>query len=247
MLTTTRKALLLDRLARDGALAVSPLAVEFGLSEDTLRRDLRELAAEGKLVRVHGGAVAASPTHLPTTERKALHEPEKRRLATAAATLIADGATVIIDGGTTHLFLAAAVPLTRRFTLVTHSPAVAASFEHHQSVDIILIGGRIFRHSMVALGVETASAFRQVRADLCLLGATGLHAELGVTTGDAEEAQLKRVMVDSAAELVIAATSDKLGKASPWAIAPLTSVSTLITCAQRPDWLPDCVSHVHAD
>lgn len=247
MLTTTRKSLLLERLARDGALAVAPLAAEFGLSEDTLRRDLRELAAEGRLVRVHGGAVPASPTHLPTTDRKAIHEFEKRRVAKAAATLIADGSTVIVDGGTTHLFLAATVQLTKRFTLVTHSPAVAASFENHQNVDIILIGGRIFRHSMVALGVGTAEAFSRVRADLCLLGATGVHVDLGLTTGDAEEAQLKRVMTGSAAEVVIAATSDKLGSASPWNILPLSSVSTLITCADRPDWLPECVSHIHAD
>lgn len=243
MLTTTRKALLLDRLARDGALAVAPLATEFALSEDTLRRDLRELAAEGKLVRVHGGAVPASPTHRPVAERQKMHSADKQRLARVLADLIADGAVVIIDGGTTHLALAAALPVARRCTIITHSPAIAASFERHDAVEIILIGGRIFRHSMVALGIETAAGFGRVRADLCLLGVTGVHPTLGLTTGDSEEAALKRVMAGAAADVIVAATPDKLHHASAWGILPLTAVASLITTTGRPDWLPESVSH----
>ena len=159
MLTTSRKTLLLERLARDGQLAVTPLAQEFGVSEDTLRRDLRDLAAEGKLIRVHGGAVPASQTHQPVAVRRNVHETEKRRLAQAAARLIHDDAIVIVDGGTTHGELAQALPHSRRCTIVTHSPAIAASFEFHEQVQIVMIGGRIFRHSMVAVGAEAAEAF----------------------------------------------------------------------------------------
>ncbi len=246
MLTTTRKTLLLERLARDGSLAVSPLAQELSVSEDTLRRDLRELAADGLLVRVHGGAVAASPTHRSTLARRDMFAPEKMRLARAAAGLVEDGLIVVVDGGTTHLGLAAALPLARRCTIVTHSPAVAASFDRHEGVEIMLVGGRVFRHSMVALGVETVEAFRRIRADLCLLGVTGVHADLGLTTGDAEEAALKRIMAGAAAEVVVAATPDKLGRASPWAILPLAAASALVTTGDRPEWLPDGLRHVHA-
>lgn len=246
MLTTTRKALLIDRLARDGSLSVTPLAAELDVSEDTLRRDLRDLASAGLLVRVHGGAVPASPTHRPVAARQSLHAADKQKLARAAAELIGDGSVIIVDGGTTHLHLAAAVPPGRAFTLVTHSPAVAASFEHHGNVEIVLIGGRIFRHSMVALGTETAQAFARIRADLCLLGVTGVHAEIGLTTGDAEEAALKRVMAAAAAETVVAATPDKIGRAHPWGVLALGDIATLITTQERPDWLPQRVTHVAA-
>ena len=184
MLTSSRKALLLDRLTRDGQLVVASLSVELGVSEDTLRRDLRELAAQGKLVRVHGGALPASPTHVSLDRRRALHAEEKQGLAKVAADLIADGMIVTIDGGSTHMHIAAALPLTRRATVVTHSPGVAASFEFHSGIDVVQVGGRIFRHSMVAVGAEAGLAFAKVKADLCLLGVTGLHPAHGLTTGD---------------------------------------------------------------
>lgn len=244
MLTTARKSLLLERLAQNGQLQVTPLAQELGLSEDTLRRDLRDLAADGKLIRVHGGAVPASPTHKPLGQRRDLHVQEKARLARAAARLVRDGAILIVDGGTTHLGLAASLPHDLRCTIVTHSPGIAASFEHHDRVDVILIGGRLFRHSMVALGPETAMAYQQINADLCLLGVTGVHPDLGLTTGNSDEAALKRIMSAAAAETVVLATSDKLGHASPWQIAGLDRLSALVTGGARPDWLPAPVDHL---
>lgn len=247
MLTSSRKAMLLARLAQDGQLAVTPLATEFGLSEDTVRRDLRELAAMGKLVRVHGGAVAISPTHQPLAVRHNMHGVEKAQLARAGADLIHDGAIVILDGGTTHLELACAVPPERKCTIVTHSPAVAASFERHTGVEIILVGGRLFRHSMVAMGAETAEAFGRLKADLLFLGVTGLHPEVGLTTGDSEEAALKRVMMKAAGETVVLATADKINCASPWSIAPIMGLSTLMTVTARPDWLPAAVDHRQVD
>lgn len=246
MLTTSRKAALLERLDRDGQLMVSPLAQEFGLSEDTLRRDLRELAAEGKLVRVHGGAVPASQTHQPLSSRRSMYAGEKKRLARAAAQLIQDEAIVILDGGKTHNEIAAALPQDRRCTIVTHSPTIVSSFEFHEHIEIVLIGGRIFRHSMVAVGSETATAFSRITADLCLLGVTGIHPELGLTTGDSEEAALKRIMIEAAAETIVLATPDKINHANAWQITDLSRLSTLITVDEPPEWLPDHVDHIVA-
>lgn len=246
MLTTSRRALLLERLDRDGQLVVTPLAAELGLSEDTLRRDLRELAAEGKLLRVHGGALPASPTHRPLEARRAMEPEAKVRLAAAAAGLVGEGQIVVIDGGTTHAGIAVALPRERCCTIVTHSPAIALSFEHHPRAEIVLIGGRIFRHSMVACGPATVEGFARLRADLCLLGVTGVHPEVGLTTGDAEEAALKRQMLDCAAETVVLATPDKLGRASPWGIAPLCRLAALVSVGARPGWLDPAIGHIGA-
>jgi DeoR/GlpR family transcriptional regulator of sugar metabolism len=246
MLTDQRKTMLLDRLSRDGRLVATDLAAEFGLSEDTIRRDLRDLAAEGHLLRVHGGALPLSRTHAPMGLRRAMQAPEKQRLARAAAGLIRPGQVVIIDGGTTHLALIDALPRDLRCTVVTHSPGIAAALEPLAGIEVILFGGRLFRHSMVAMGAATVQGYRGLRADLCLLGITGLHPATGLTTGDAEEAALKQCLLDAAAETMVLATPDKIGTTSPWVIGPLTRLTRILTTGPRPDWLPDAVEHVAA-
>lgn len=246
MLTSQRRALLLDRLARDGRLVASDLAADLRVSEDTIRRDLRDLAAEGRLLRVHGGALPLSPTHQPVTRRMGMEAEAKSRLARAAADLIQPGQVVILDGGTTHLAVVAALPRVLAFTVVTHSPGIAAALEEFDRIEVILFGGRLFRHSMVAMGAATVAGYAGLRADLCFLGVTGVHAEAGLTTGDAEEAALKRVMVSAAAEVVVLATPDKLGAASPWVIGPVAWLSRLVSPGDRPGWLPGAVDHLSA-
>ncbi|MGL4235594.1 DeoR/GlpR family DNA-binding transcription regulator [Tabrizicola sp.] len=246
MLTSQRKALLLDRLAAEGRLVASDLAAELAVSEDTIRRDLRDLAADGRLLRVHGGALPSSPTHLPLVRRMGTEAEAKARLARAAAGLIQPGQVVIIDGGTTHLALVAVLPSDLACKVVTHSPGVAAAFEGHEGIEVVLFGGRLFRHSMVAMGAATVAGYAGLRADLCLLGVTGVHPEAGLTTGDAEEAALKRVMIAAAAEVVVLATPDKLGAVSPWGIGRLDQLSRLVTVGERPGWLPESVDHLAA-
>lgn len=246
MLASERKAALLERLSRDGRLVAAGVAAELAVSEDTIRRDLRDLAAEGRLVRVHGGALPASPTHRPLAARAAMKGAEKTRLGVVGASLIRSGQVVIVDGGTTLLAMAEALPADLRCTIVTHSPGFAAALEPYGGIEVVLVGGRLLRHSMVAVGTQAAETYGRVRADLCLLGVTGVHPETGLTTGDAEEAALKAVMLRSAAEVVVMATTDKLETASPWLVAPLARLSTLVTCGTRPEWLPAEVDHRQA-
>jgi DeoR/GlpR family transcriptional regulator of sugar metabolism len=246
MLSTERRALLLDRLRADGRLVATEIATALAISEDTIRRDLRDLAAEGRLIRVHGGALPASPTNIPLARRRGLQAEAKLRLGRAAARLVRDGMTVIVDGGTTTLAWAAALPPAIALTVVTHSPAVAMALEGHAQVAVQIVGGRLFRHSMVATGAEAAAGFQQVRADLCLLGVTGVQADHGLTTGDAEEAAVKRAMMAAAGETAVMATPDKLGASGPWRIAPLDRLGTLVAPGERPTWLPPTVAFLAA-
>jgi DeoR/GlpR family transcriptional regulator of sugar metabolism len=246
MLSTQRKAVLLTRLRAEGRLVATELATELGLSEDTIRRDLRDLAAEGLLVRVHGGALPASPTNIPLARRRDLQTDAKRRLAQATLRLLRPGMTVLVDGGTTTQALVAALDPGIALTVVTHSPGIALALEGHSQVDVVLVGGRLFRHSMVACGPEAQAGFARVRADVCLLGVTGVHPQTGLTTGDPEEAVLKRTMMESAAETLLMATPDKIGVSGVWMIAPLQRLGTLVSVGGRPDWLPPGVAHLGA-
>lgn len=228
MLTEQRRHLLLDRLKRDGRLVARDLSEELGLSEDTLRRDLRDLAAAGLLTRVHGGALPASPTVANLDRRRTMAIDEKRRLARAAAPLIERGQTIFIDGGTTNLELVRALAVDLNATVITHSPLIAAALEMHERVELILIGGTILRHSMVATGATALDAIARLRADVFFLGLTALHPQEGATTGNYEEAAIKRTIASRSGEVVTLATAEKLGAVSPHQIGPASVITTLV-------------------
>jgi DeoR/GlpR family transcriptional regulator of sugar metabolism len=228
MLTVQRKQLLLQRLSADGQLIAKDLAQELGTSEDTIRRDLRELAQAGKLQRVHGGALPASAAVGNLQVREQVFPEEKLVLGRAGAAMIQPGQVVILDGGTTALQVARHLDPSLRATFVTHSPNVAVALAAHPHIDILVLGGRLFRHSMVTVGAELIDAASRLRADLYFMGVTGVHPEAGLSTGDAEEAAVKRALHTRAAETVVLASSEKLLAASPFLVTTLGDISQLV-------------------
>ena len=235
MLTTQRKKLILERLARDGQVIAKELAAQWQTSEDTIRRDLRELAQAGRLQRVHGGALPASAAVGNLALRATLSSDEKVALGRHGAALIRPGQLVILDGGTTALQVAHHLAPDLRATIVTHSPNVAVAAAAQPHVEIIMLGGRLFRHSMVNVGAAVIEAAARLRADLYLMGVTGVHPQAGLSTGDAEEAAVKLALHQRAAETVVLASSEKLLAASLFVIAPLASLSTLVVPAGTPE------------
>jgi DeoR/GlpR family transcriptional regulator of sugar metabolism len=229
MLAAQRRDYLIEVLRRDGKIVAKSVAADLGLSEDSVRRDLRELAAEGLCQRVYGGAVPASPAMADYAGRSTVSLPGKQKVAAAAASLIRPGSTVIIDGGTTALALTRALPPGLSCTVITHSPTVAAALAEHPAVEVFILGGKLFKHSVVACGSATAEAARQVSADMFFLGVTGVHPEAGLTTGDPEEAAMKRVLSSRAAETYVLASSEKMGAASPYQVIPFSEASGIIT------------------
>lgn len=228
MLTKQRKKLILDRLARDGQLVAKALSQELEISEDTVRRDLRELAAEGRLLRVHGGALPASAAVADLPTREHIASSDKQALGRVGAAMVKPGQLVILDGGTTALQVARHLPADLRATIVTHSLTVALELAKHPHLEIITLGGRLFRHSMVNVGAAIIEAAQRMRADLYVMGVTGVHPEVGLSTGDYEEAVVKRALHRCAAETVVLASHEKLGAASPFVIAPVGELATLV-------------------
>jgi len=228
MLTKQRKQAILDALKRDGQVVAKTLSESFGVSEDTVRRDLRELASEGLLQRVHGGALLASPAEADFTHRQSIATKEKCAVALRAARMVSAGQVVIIDGGTTAVQMAQALPRTLAATVVTHSPSVAVALMDHAEIEVILIGGRLYKHSMVAVGAAALEALAHIRADTYFMGVTGVHTSAGLSTGDLEEAYMKRALASHAAETVVLASSEKLNAASRFKIGDLTLASTLV-------------------
>jgi DeoR/GlpR family transcriptional regulator of sugar metabolism len=229
MLVSERRDLLLARLRADGKLIARDLALELGISEDSVRRDLRDLAAAGLCQRVYGGAMPASPALADYAARAGVEPESKRSVANRAVELIRPGHRVILDGGTTTLAVARALPPTLQATVITHSPTIAAALVPHPNVEILLLGGRIYKHSAVACGAATVEAASGITADLFLLGVTGVHADHGLTTGDPEEAAMKRALAARAAETYVLASAEKLGAVSAYKVLEVADVSGIVT------------------
>ena len=233
MLAAERREYLLGVLAEEGKIVAKELAARLGLSDDSVRRDLRELAAEGLCQRVYGGALPASPALADYAARKTVAPASKHQVAAAAARLIRPGSTVILDGGTTTLAVVEALPADLSCTVITHSPTIAAALIEHAAAEVFLLGGKIFKHSAVACGSAAVEAAQRISADLCLLGVTGVHPEAGLTTGDPDEAAMKRALASRAADTYILASSEKIGAASRYRVLPWEEISGLITDAPR--------------
>jgi DeoR/GlpR family transcriptional regulator of sugar metabolism len=228
MLSRQRKTYLLDLLRKTGQIVAKSVSEELGLSEDTIRRDLRELASEGRLQRVHGGALPASPAVGDFAARQQLAPAGKASIGRAAAGLVKAGQVVILDGGTSTAQLARHLPLDLRATVVTHSPTIAVALVEHPSIEVVLIGGKLFKHSVVAVGAAAIEAIARIRADICFIGVTGIHPQAGLSTGDLEESHVKRALIASAAETYVLVSAEKLNAASPYVIVPITAVAGII-------------------
>jgi len=231
VLAAQRRDLLVNRLQRDGRLVAKDMAAELGVTEDSVRRDLRELAAAGLCQRVYGGALPVSPAVVDYAARSVVAVESKQRVAAAAARLIQPGTTGLLDGGTTTLAVARALPADLTLTVVTHSPTIAAALVDHPTVEVYVLGGKLFKHSAVTCGAAASEAAQLIQADLFLLGVTGVHPEAGLTTGDPDEAAMKRTLAGRAADTYVLASREKLGAASPFSVLPLASVTGISTDA----------------
>ena len=204
---------------------------ELGLSEDTIRRDLRELAAEGKLQRVHGGALPSSPAVGDFAFRLQVATDEKKAIGRAAAAMVQTGQVVILDGGTTAVQIARHFAPELRATVVTHSPSIAVELVSHRNIEVILIGGRLFKHSIVSVGAPAIEAIARIHADTYFMGVTGIHPKAGLTTGDFEEAAVKKALSASAAETIVLASPEKLNAVSPYTVCALADITGMIVAA----------------
>lgn len=228
MLTAQRKQHLIELLQRDGRLVAKTLSAQLDVSEDTIRRDLREMARDGLLQRVHGGALPASAAMGDLAARSHIAPGEKDAIGRAAALLVRPGQVVFIDGGTTSAQLVRHLAPGLSATVVTHSPPIAVALMAHPGIEVIMLGGRLFRHSMVTVGAATIEAIGQVRADLYFMGVCSLHPQAGLSTGNYEEAGVKRALCRAAAETIVLASSEKLATASPYLVVGLSEIGGIV-------------------
>ncbi|HEY0193250.1 MAG TPA: DeoR/GlpR family DNA-binding transcription regulator [Kofleriaceae bacterium] len=223
-----RQDRIVDRLRQHGRVIAAELAVEFRVSEDSIRRDLRDLAGRGLCKRVYGGALLVSH-EAPLAERRGEQVERKRALAKVAAALVSRKQILFIDVGSTNLALAAALPDRHDLTVVTNAPDIALAVLGRPGFEVICVGGRIHPRIGGAIGLLALRQIQGIRADLCFPGVCAADAETGLWTYDAEEVELKRAMIEASGETVLIATRDKLLRAATHHTASASSIGHLVT------------------
>ncbi|HEY9104540.1 DeoR/GlpR family DNA-binding transcription regulator [Chitinimonas sp.] len=227
LLLTERQSLIQARLKADGRVLALDLARDLGVSEDTIRRDLRELAAQGLCRRVYGGALPLPPEPGALQQRQTEALDRKARLAQAVVTLCRPGQVWFIDAGSTNVAIAQALP-EMPLTVVTNAPSVAAVLSGRQQLSLILIGGVVDPRVGACLGARALRDIEQLTPDLCVLGACGADAEAGLSATWFEEAEFKRSIANRSRQVLAAVTDEKLATAAPYAIMPAHELDYLV-------------------
>jgi len=202
-------------IARDRRLAVSAAAESFGVTTETVRRDLAILEQQGLIHRVHGGAVPAdalTTVELGVVDRDQAAAAQKDAIARAALALLpGEGGSILLDAGTTTRRLAALLPLDRRLALFTNTAAIAMKIASHPNVEVHLLGGRVRSTTQAAVGPTTVAALANLKVDVSFLGTNGLTVPHGLTTPDSDEAATKAAMITAGRRVVVLADSRKFG------------------------------------
>jgi len=237
MLKEERHQIILNMLNNEGRLIATNLSVKLNVSEDTIRRDLTDLGTQGLLHRVHGGALPNSPKVIDFDERQSQRPEVKEVIAISALQLIHDGQVIIMDGSTTILRVAELIPKQLNATIVTNSPAIALALSSHPHIEIIMVGGMLFKNSLVNIGVTAVAALNNIRADICFIGVYSIDHEIGISIPNFEETYVKKVMIENSSEVVALLTAEKIGTSSAYIVAPANSLTYLITenkvCEER--------------
>lgn len=229
MLKKERQSLILREVNLRNKVLHNDLSKQLQVSEDTIRRDLQELADEGKVIKVRGGALSKS-FHVNSYKGAPIYKyEEKTTIARKAIPLLSDGMLVLISGGTTTLELARILPQELQLTFYTPSLLTALQLAEHPNSETIFIGGRISKNAKISTGGEVVSSLSEIRPDICLMGTNSIDARVGLTDTDWEVVDVKKAMIAVSEKVAILTISDKLGSTQKIRIAPTYEINYLIT------------------
>lgn len=227
MLKKERQAYITQQLNIHNKVLSSDLSVQLNVSEDTVRRDLNELSEQGKLLKVHGGALSTG-FHFTLHNHSIYSLKEKQVIARKAVSLIKDGMVVLLSGGTTIRELVNTLPLELNATFITMSIPIALELLNHPNSEVIFLGNKLSKSAQIAVGAEVVKKLGGIKADLCFLGTNSIDEE-GVTDMEWEVIEVKKAMLESADIKVSLAISEKLNTSQRLRVCRLEDLDYLIT------------------
>ncbi len=231
LLSESRRRRILDWLSEEGSARVRDLAQAFQVSEATIRQDLERLEAEGHITREHGGAylnsVAAQVTALSLHHQENMEK--KRKIGALAASLVADGETLILDAGTTTTEVANRLTTRRELTVITNALNIALTLGAVPGFAVHMPGGQFKAPTLSLSGDKAVDYFRNIFAGKLFLATAGVALETGLTYPSFADLQLKEAMIKAAARVYLVADSTKINRASFTRLGSLDVIHTFIT------------------
>lgn len=229
MLKKERQAYILHQVNLHNKVLSSSLCTEIQVSEDTIRRDLQELADEGKIIKVHGGALSPSFNHVYFPSNGVYSQNQKKSIAQKAISLISDGMFVLTSGGTTIIEMARLLPHHLKATFISGSIPAILEYMHHPNIEVILIGDKISKNSKITVGSQAIARIREMKADICFLGTNAIDLEQGITDNDWDVVQLKKAMIESSRKVVCLSIAEKVNTVQPIKVCGLDDIDMLVT------------------
>lgn len=237
--TSERRQIITTLVRERGSVQVAPLAERFGVSMQTIRKDLHFLTQRGVAERSYGGAMLAGVVNVtaePAVEAKrAIHTDEKTRIGRLAASMVAPGESVVLDSGTTTLQIAHHLPDDEDITVLTNDLDILDALARKERINVVMLGGALRRRNRAFYGAQTVGALDDLRVDKLFLGVDGFDIEYGITTHYEPEAMLNRKMVEAARQVIAVTDGSKFGRVCLHRIIDIADIDDLVTDETVPD------------
>lgn len=229
--TVQRRVIILNQLEAEGQVDVISLSKTLEVSEVTIRNDLKRLEQKNALIRARGGAIKIDRVGIDfalSAKNKQNYE-QKRRIGKAAAELVEEGDTIILDSGTTTMEITKNLANITELTVITNALNIASQLAEHPRANIIIPGGFLRKNSLSLIGATAEESFKNYFCDKLFLAVDGFSAAYGLSTPNVEEAHLNRVMMAISKQVIVVADSSKFHKRSFAFIAPISDIDILVT------------------
>ncbi|MGN6195729.1 MAG: DeoR/GlpR family DNA-binding transcription regulator [Ginsengibacter sp.] len=229
MLKTERQAFIIHQVNLHNRVLLTELTSQIKVSDDTIRRDLQELAESGKIIKVHGGALSPSFHNGNGASKEVYAYSQKKIIAKKAASLIKDGMVILTGGGTTIIELARALPPSLHATFISGSIPALSEYIIHPNIEVIAIGDKISKDSKITVGSDAISRIKELKVDLCILGIAAINLESGVSDNDWEVVQVKKAMIEASKRVVCLTIAEKINSQQPFQVCDSKKIDTLVT------------------
>ncbi|MBS1668707.1 MAG: DeoR/GlpR transcriptional regulator [Bacteroidetes bacterium] len=229
MLKEERHKIILKEINLHNKVLSTDLKDQLVVSEDTIRRDLNELAELGLILKVHGGAMSKT-FHYPFNGNDQVYAREaKQVIAGKAVHLFKDDMMILVEGGTTIMEIAKKLPETLRATFFTVSPVVALTLAEHENIDVITIGGKLAKNSNIHTGASVINELSNIKTDLCIIGTNGISLEDGLTDSDWDVVHVIKAMIRASKQTVVVTIAEKMGTVQKIKVTDLASIDYVVT------------------
>lgn len=232
--TKGRRSMIVQKLKSNSSVSVAELSREFGVSEVTIRKDLNILYERNLIIRTHGGAILGSnpvtsyeDVHI--NSKRLIHYREKKAIGKAAASIIKEGDTIMLDSGTTTIEIARNLHKFQHLTIITNAINVAVELLAYKRFNVIMLGGNLRETSQSTVGPVSESVLKMFYCDKLFLGVDSFNLESGLSTPNIEEANINQVMISRAKEVIAVFDSSKINKRALAFIAPIEKIDTIVT------------------